>query len=441
MYSLDSPFDTASASDFRNPGVLDRATEASKYAASWVRSAWAQWSRRPPPEPLPLGELNTNSWPAASGPAPAVEDESSPHLTLPRARPPVPPPLHSALLATSVEAELHAPTALGFAFNDSCHNLHVERDFLDRYPQLQLALQALNQSGGCRAHVVKRPIAHAQILLCGLSDAESVYRRVEEVAAEILQRGVDSVGEERMPLGCFPGISIRRLGQDALLVTFHAEGERNLPAIEGIARGASSTLFRLVDPPERPRIVLGVAQREVLQVSCDLNPESLVWLLAQSGVNLSSAALGGREICHGAVDHHAPDQAQDMNEVVLDCFRSVAPGLALDGNLLERDAREHAGRWGSCEPLVRWSHVEGCLRGQLRVPTSVLTWPSSVSTDRRFKEDNLTALGVLAVSASLATLFVPAEDSDEVTPPPMPAAHLASAAAGRSLPPPRVAHH
>jgi hypothetical protein len=218
---------------------------------------------------------------------------------------------------------------------------------------------------------------------------------VRQHAAELLQQGARGA----VTRGRIPCITTRRVGQDALLVRIHAEGHGNLSMVESIAQRILPSLFPLTNaPPSQPQLAIRTVERNLLQVICELTPMPLAGLEAHGNLD----GKRKRSVTpSSSADHHAPEIIRDENKAILACLRASTAPIQLAWTTLERDALEHAMRWGRCEPLVRWLPLQRGLRGEMRLPLAIL--PSSSTTAPRATPQGLLALGALALTASLAS--------------------------------------
>jgi hypothetical protein len=112
-----------------------------------------------------------------------------------------------------------------------------------------------------------------------------------------------------------------------------------------------------------------------------------------------------------ALEQHQPALAAQHNDYLIEGMAVAAAELGLDRASWEAEARRYAGRWGSCEPLVRWVCVRGELIGHLRMPVELEqlrldaaghVGAFAAEARQRSVNDSLSLLACVGLSASIA---------------------------------------
>lgn len=313
---------------------------------------------------------------------------------------------------------------------------------------LREAARLARDGGGFEAEVRDVPVLVARIPLQRAAPFACVQRRVTALASDLLQVGIDAAAEAWLPIGCIPGLCLVDAPGGGLEAHVHSEKVDALgeEALRAVAESLARPLTRLAEcAAAAPSVTLSELRHQRLEARCRIVASSLFEArsdLRSGGERAAPLADLWREL---ELDRHDPALAVAHNARVIEAMVGASAALGVEHRIWEGEARRYAGRWGSCEPLVRWRYVRGVLIGELRLPVvlgqaraSAAALPrvtSGASPDRRDTKDALMQLASVALAASLAfsasrwQARVAHPFRASASPPPLPAA---GAAGGRS---------
>lgn len=275
------------------------------------------------------------------------------------------------------------------------------------------AAQIVRRAGGFEASLRTTPMTAAEIWLSGCPHPERAKRRLDAIADDILQVGMDGVSGQCIPVGCIPALDVRDHGAGDLGVMLYAESVDALTGgvIETAAHAIALWIARLAECSSKPSIQLGVTESQRVRVRCH--------------IELGGVGNGPAEVRHGDVleidkvirnldiNIHRPELAAKHNAFVLEGLSAAAAALGIEAWRVRVAAQAHAARWGSCEPLATWRRVAGKLLGELEIPVDVasvyvaLPFRADREDERgrhQATSDVIVQVAALGLAASLAYL-------------------------------------
>lgn len=225
--------------------------------------------------------------------------------------------------------------------------------------------------GGFQAEVRDVPVLVARVSLPNAAPSACVRRRVAALAGDLLQVGMDAVPQAWVPIGCIPGLYV--CGAPGGGVEAHVHSERvDAPggdALRRVAESLARPLTRLAECEVAPPITLCELQHQRVEARCRIAASALFEgrpAASERGSEQTAPRTDLRRELE--LDRHDAPLAVAHNAHVIDAMLAASVALGIDNGRWEGGARRYAGRWGSCEPLVRWSSVRGDLIGELRLP-------------------------------------------------------------------------
>lgn len=242
----------------------------------------------------------------------------------------------------------------------------------------QVAQMARN-TGGFDARSFSTAMTTAQIWLPGCADINRVLHRIGAVAGGLLQIGMDALTEDSIPVGCLPALELRDRGNGDLEVALRVEGvggpERSV--IATAAHAIVVPIARLAECRGEPDIQVGVLEAERVRARCRIKlchlgsgPAALPSMRGGRGERRDTTAIGQLMRSFG-VDSHEPELAAKHNAQVVEGLTAAAAAMGIDSTCWAIEARGHAARWGSCEPLARWREWGDELVGELCMPVDL----------------------------------------------------------------------
>ena len=111
-----------------------------------------------------------------------------------------------------------------------------------------------------------------------------------------------------------------------------------------------------------------------------------------------------------ATERHQPGLAAMHNGHVLEGLAAAAEGSNVDAACFTLQARAHAARWGSCEPLARWRIAGDLLIGELSMPVDLATVSDSLmlrlehEVSYQTVRDITTQVAAIGLASSIAYL-------------------------------------
>jgi hydroxymethylglutaryl-CoA reductase len=246
-----------------------------------------------------------------------------------------------------------------------------------RWTELCQVAQLAGAVGGFEARSGCVPTITAQIRLPGCADASRVLRRIQAVAPDLLQAGLDAQPDSCIPIGCIPALELYDMGGGNLVAVLHVEGSDELSrrVIASAAHTIAARLAPLAECQGEPDIRMGVLEVERVTTRCRIKLCHVADGVRQPG---SPSAPEGRvppgvdKLMHDfGRDAHQPELAAFHNAHVLEGLTVAARALSIDARCVLDPARRHAARWGSCEPLAKWRRAGDMLVGELGIPVDL----------------------------------------------------------------------
>jgi hypothetical protein len=282
------------------------------------------------------------------------------------------------------------------------------------------AAELLHTTGGLEAKLLPATWSTIRIGLIAAADAIRVQRRISALAGDLLQMGMDA-SADGVPPGCIPGFLLHDRGSarlDAELYIERVGGTRQLDlerlCLEAAARAVALPLARLAECESDPRIQALRTRVEQVRVTCRVDISDLAARASAAAPAPGAALPFGPARIHDLVrsfgaNSHQPRLTAEHNDHVIGASSAAAFELGLDHRRFELDARAHATRWGSCEPLATWRWRERELLGQLQIPLEVHRWTapappnaSDTPSNRQDSSDLLLQVASVGLIASLS---------------------------------------
>lgn len=279
---------------------------------------------------------------------------------------------------------------------------------------IQREAQRVAERLGFDAEVRELPALVARISLPSAVPHALVQRRFAALAGDLLQVGMDALADAALPVGCIPGVSLGVSGGGdlAALVCSEKVDAAGGQALFRIAEAISLPLARLAECEGAVPVELRAVSRTWVKARCRFVAADVL-----GDIPLPEQVQGRAE--HGraapwarfarALDQHQPALAAQHNECLIEAMAGAAAELGFGGSAWQAEARRFAARWGSCEPLVRWTCVRGELIGALRLPLELaqlsLDGPGgalAAEARQRSVNDALRLLACVGLSVSMA---------------------------------------
>jgi hypothetical protein len=89
--------------------------------------------------------------------------------------------------------------------------------------QVSRAVQLVNGHSGFDARLLRVPALVAWIWLPTSTRLVTIQGRVAALASDLLQAGMEAVGDGWLPVGCIPGIDLRQTGNGAIAARLYSE--------------------------------------------------------------------------------------------------------------------------------------------------------------------------------------------------------------------------
>jgi hypothetical protein len=241
------------------------------------------------------------------------------------------------------------------------------------WTDINRAAQLLRQGGGIEAQCYSQPLTVAEIWLPRCSEPGRVQRRVAALASELLD-----IGLATLPASCTalyrPAFELHDRGNANFEALLQIAGTGALlsAVIATLARAIGPRLARLAETPLQPEIQLGVLEVQRLRARCSISlrpaaPASAL-LRTRGTADAPSTIVIDRLLQQLGLDRRRPALAALHNAHVLAGLAGAATAAGVDAVCFAAEARRHAARWGSCEPLVTWRRQGDGLYGELELP-------------------------------------------------------------------------
>jgi hypothetical protein len=269
---------------------------------------------------------------------------------------------------------------------------------------------------GFEVEVRNVPVLVARVSLPTALASARVQRRIAALAGDLLQLGMDAAAQAWVPIGCIPGLYL--CGSPSGGMEAHVHSERvdapGAKVLRTVADALARPLMRLAECADAaPSVTLCELQHQRVEARCRIAASALFDRRFAGRAQGREAAVPRADLLRElALEHHDPPLAVAHNARVIEAMLGASAALGVDPGVWEGEARRHAGRWGSCEPLVRWRWLRGELIGELRLPVRWGDAParmapragasSEASADMADMKDAMMRLACVALAASLA---------------------------------------
>ena len=277
---------------------------------------------------------------------------------------------------------------------------------------LRRGARLASEAGGIEAALCAVPVLAARIALPGAAPFGIVDRRVAALAGDLLQIGMDTAHEAGVPIGCIPGLLVSEplCGRVSACLYTRRVDEPSADALRAVAEALVRPLACLAECDGIGLVESFAAQHECVKARCRIkvtalleDPAAARWTDAQWTASWPALRRALE------LDRFDPRFAAAHNAWVLEAMAGAADALRLDPRLWALEARRYAGRWGSCEPLVRWTCARRDLCGELSIPllrrlelAMASSEPAGASPMLRSMADAMIQLVCVGLSASLA---------------------------------------
>lgn len=238
---------------------------------------------------------------------------------------------------------------------------------------LRAAAELVHAAGGLEAKRRRSSALALRVGLDGCAEALRVQRRISALAGDLLQLSMDASEDAGTPACCIPRIRVHDRGAARVDVDVHVEsgGARGQAFLETAARAVLPLLERLGECQSAAALQIFSTPVDQVSVDCRVGIDDLIeTVMRAAGAHDGSAAAPARldehvrRLCSGS---HQPELAARHNDHVLASI-SAAFERDFDAGRFVLEARAHASRWGSCEPLANWRQRGRELIGQLQLP-------------------------------------------------------------------------
>lgn len=314
------------------------------------------------------------------------------------------------------QPDLHGAVTIAVRLDGSLRSITLRGYHAALAAAIERGARLVTQRLGFDAEVQEVPALVARISLPNAAPHARVQRRFAALAGDLLQVGMDATADASLPIGCIPGVWLSSSGGGDLAAFVCSEkvdaaGGR---ALFRVAEAISVPLARLAECAGAVPVELRAISRSWVKARCRF-PAGDVCGLDPAPAEGRGRAERGRgapwaELAR-ALDQHQPALAAQHNEYLIEGMAGAATELGLGGSSWETEARRFAGRWGSCEPLVRWVCVRGELIGDLRLPLELAQLSLETAghggavaaeAKQRSVNDSLRLLACVGLSASIA---------------------------------------
>jgi hypothetical protein len=274
--------------------------------------------------------------------------------------------------------------------------------------QVSRAVQLVNGHSGFDARLLRVPALVAWIWLPTSTRLVTIQGRVAALASDLLQAGMEAVGDGWLPVGCIPGIDLRQTGNGAIAARLYSEkiDAAGKEVIEKVARAMATPLARLAECEEPARVQLQLLQLDRMRVRCRIDARAFsTHALAPApadGCARRERLRPGRPPRSLGRDHHDPAVAAAHNARLLEALIRSGFALGIDASPWASEARCYAARWGNCEPLANWLATRRELIGELRLPMPLA--PGDPAESRLGIADALTQAACIGLASSLGEL-------------------------------------
>jgi hypothetical protein len=322
-----------------------------------------------------------------------------------------------ALAVRAASAHPVARLAVGTLLNGRSCWIPTEFVHSTRWTEICQMAQLVSDAGGFDARTFCTPVTTAQIWLTGCPDSRQARRHIDAATAELLQAGLTIEPGQRIPIGCIPALNLVDHGNGVLEAALSVE--RADPVCSRVMRAAAHAiaprLAQLAETRREPDIQHGIIESERVRVRCRLRLCCLSHARQRrsdrhtSGARRTMASITRLEQ-EFATDRHQPALAATHNDHVLEGMAAAAAGSNVDPNCFTMEARSHAARWGSCEPLARWRISEDMLQGELSMPVDLAMISDSLllrvqhEVSFRTVRDVVNQVATIALASSVAYL-------------------------------------
>jgi hypothetical protein len=248
------------------------------------------------------------------------------------------------------------------------------------FDRLRIAAELVLASGGFEAKLLRASWLTARIGLGRCAEALRVQNRISALAGDLLQMSMDASENEGTPPCCIPGIKVHDHGAGQVDVDLYVERSdaRGRAFLETAARAVLPLLQRVAECRAEPMLRLFSTPVDQLRVSARVDIDELIYTIIRGADGAEGSARVRtrvdelmRRFCSGS---HQPELAARHNDHLLAAASAAAFERGLDTSRFVLDARAHAARWGSCEPLANWRQRDRELLGQLQLPLSIGGW-------------------------------------------------------------------
>lgn len=286
---------------------------------------------------------------------------------------PVPPQLRQTYRGKLAAAPSDdAPSSLFLRVNGEDRSIPM-RSRLPAFGSLRAAAELVLATGGLEVKRLRSSALTARIGLDRCTEALRVERRVSALAGDLLQMGMDASDNEGTPPCCIPRIRVHDHGAAGVVVDLYVERSdaRGMAFLETAARAVLPLLQRLADCQTAATLQFLSTPVDQISVNGGIDIEELIDTViraagAPDGPSAMSSCLDERvrRFCSGS---HQPELAARHNDHVLATVSAAFERYFNTGRFV-LEARGHAARWGSCEPLANWRQRGRELLGQLQLP-------------------------------------------------------------------------
>ncbi len=229
---------------------------------------------------------------------------------------------------------------------------------------------------GVEAEVRDVPVLLARVSLPNAAPFARVQRRFAALAGDLLQVGMDAAAARAwVPIGCIPSLYLCLAPGGEIEAHVYSEkvDARGGDVLRTVAESLARPLARLAEcAGAAPPVILRELQHQLVEARCRIAASEL--FEGRSAAHARGQEPGAprpdlrREL---ELDRHDPPLAAAHNACVIEAMLGASAALGVAHGVWEGEARRYAGRWGSCEPLVRWMCVRGELIGELRLPVAL----------------------------------------------------------------------
>ena len=327
-----------------------------------------------------------------------------------------------AQMATIAPAAPRASAGLGVAalLNGSECCIPVQLSNPELWSDIDRAAQLLRQSGGIEAHSYVAPRTLAEIWLPRCADRDRVQRRMAALAGELLELGLATLPASCSGADCVPAFELHARGNSNFEALLHVPGTGSVlsAVVATLARAIAAPLARLAEAEFQPEIQLGVLEMERVRARCSISLRRARLVPAQRGrapADAASPVVIDQLLARLGLERRRLTLAALHNAHVLAALAAAASAAGVEPACFAAEARRHAARGGSCEPLVTWRRQGDALLGELELPVDLSslhdclrrTAPDATESELYCRARDLAQrVAAVGLSASLAHLRV-----------------------------------